>query len=92
MIKKRLLALLSKEKKYIYLNVFFKWLGLLAQIAIVFAIANIIKNSVLIGILVPDFKLGMIILIIGLVVKVGSSFIANELSYYAGANVKSITD
>lgn len=90
MIKKRLLALLSKEKKYIYLNVFFKWLGLLAQIAIVFAIANIIKNSVLIGILVPDFKLGMIILIIGLVVKVGSSFIANELSYYAGANVKKV--
>lgn len=90
MIKKRLLALLSKEKKYIYLNVFFKWLGLLAQIAIVFAIANIIKNSVLIGILVPDFKLGMIVLIIGLVVKVGSSFIANELSYYAGANVKKV--
>ena len=46
MINKRLVAYLKDSKKYIYLQVFFKWIILLAQFNIVYELGYLLDNIV----------------------------------------------
>ena len=45
MIKKRLVGLLSHAKKYIVWNVFWQWIGLLAQIGAVFSVGFLLEGA-----------------------------------------------
>lgn len=46
MIKKRLVGLLSHAKKYIFYNVLWQWVALLAQILVVFTISRLIEQTI----------------------------------------------
>ena len=46
MIKKRLINLLAHAKKYVYLAVFWQWIALLAQTAVVFCIARLLEQTI----------------------------------------------
>ena len=45
MINKRLVRLLSDGKKYIYGNIFFQWINLIAIIVAIFLISDFISDS-----------------------------------------------
>ena len=47
MIKKRLIQLLSHAKKYILLQVLWKWLSLLCQVVMVFQISMLLEEAFL---------------------------------------------
>lgn len=46
MIKKRLIGLLKESKKYIVQNVFWQWLGLLAQIIAILSIGQLLDSAI----------------------------------------------
>ena len=50
MIDKRLTHMMGKANRYIFLNVFFNWICLLANMAIVFTIAWLLQNILTDGI------------------------------------------
>lgn len=90
MIKKRLIKLLSKSVKYIISNVYWLWIQLVAQIIIIFMIANYSQALLLrrINIKYTIFTLSTIILMI--VIKSVCDILATNAAYNASVDVKRV--
>lgn len=90
MIKKRLVGLLSHAKKYIVFNIFWQWIALLAQIAAVFTIANLLMPA-LYGLADDgDYRQSAIVLAVCVAVRFFCDRMAASASYKASVDVKRI--
>lgn len=88
MIDKRLTKMMGPANKYIYLNVLFNWICLLANMAIIFSIAWLLQRLMTQG---PDTgTLGICLMIsaVSLVFRFAATFAAAKMSYKASCNVK----
>ena len=86
MIKKRLLALVPESKRYIAANVFFQWLGMCSNIAIVYTIATMLGS--LIAATPISYGKSAVIIIAAALVRVICVKLANTASYKASRSVK----
>ena len=82
MINKRLIQIVPKSKSYIMWNVFFQWIGLLANMVCMYAIAQFIAN----GLLMKWIWVALVCLII----KTGMTFLSSKFSFLSGKEVKTI--
>ncbi len=90
MIKKRLVGLLKESKKYIVQNVFWQWLGLLAQIAAIFAVGYLL-DTVMFGDITSSQVLRTgIICVVSIILRMISDKKASQASFMASADVKRI--
>lgn len=90
MIKTRLVKLLSHAKKYIFYNILWQWLALLAQILVVFTIAQLLERA-LFGGIVMEHEISTILILAGaLLVRFCCDRKASEASYQASVDVKRI--
>lgn len=90
MIKKRLIELLSDEKKYIIYIIFFQWISLLSQIVIIFNLSSLIEEAYLTRQLPSSIEKTYIIFIICILIRFISDKLATKASYKASVNVKKI--
>lgn len=90
MIKKRLITLLSDEKKYIGYIIFWQWVSLLSQIIIIFHLSSMIEEVYVTRAIPNDIKKVCIIFIICILVRFLSDRFATKASYKASVNVKKI--
>ena len=90
MINKRLVRLLSDGKKYIYGNIFFQWINLIANIAAIFLISDFISDSYYGK--VTDTKLIRLIIILAIAVlaRVICNIASNKMSYLSSKKVKQV--
>lgn len=90
MIKTRLVRLLSHAKKYIAYNVLWQWISLLAQIAAVFSIADLLEQVILGAADAVSIRNTAVILLISILVRFISDRMAAKASYAASVDVKRI--
>lgn len=90
MINKRLVRLLSDGKKYIYGNIFFQWINLIANIVAIFLISDFISDSYYGK--VTDTKLIRLIIILAIAVlaRVICNIASNKMSYLSSKKVKQV--
>lgn len=90
MINKRLVRLLSDGKKYIYGNIFFQWINLIANIVAIFLISDFISDSYYGK--VTDTKLIRLIIILSIAVlaRVICNIASNKMSYLSSKKVKQV--
>lgn len=88
MINKRLINMVKESKKYIFLNVLFQWISLIASILIISLLTLIIKNVYLNQFEVNKFINQLIIILILILVKFFCTIIANKMSFYSSNEVK----
>lgn len=88
MINKRLINMVKESKKYIFLNVLFQWISLIASILIISLLTLIIKNVYLNQFEVNKFINQLIIILILILVKFFCTIIANKMSFYSSDEVK----
>lgn len=90
MIKKRLVGLLKESKKYIVQNVFWQWLGLLAQIAAIFAVGYLLDTVMFGSITSSQVLVTGIICTASIILRMVSDKKASQASFMASADVKRI--
>lgn len=90
MIKKRLVRLLKESKKYIVQNVFWQWLGLLAQIAAIFAVGYLLDTAMFGSITSSQVLVTGIICTASIILRMVSDKKASQASFMASADVKRI--
>ena len=90
MINKRLVRLLSDGKKYIYGNIFFQWINLIANIVAIFLISDFISDSYYGK--VTDAKLIRLIIILAIAVlaRVICNIASSKMSYLSSKKVKQV--
>ena len=90
MINKRLVRLLSDGKKYIYGNIFFQWVNLIANIVAIFLISGFISDTYYGN--VTDAKLVRLIVILAIAVltRVICNVASSKLSYLSSKKVKQV--
>ena len=90
MINNRLVRLLSDGKKYIYGNIFFQWINLIANIVAIFLISDFISDSYYGK--VTDAKLIRLIIILAIAVlaRVICNIASNKMSYLSSKKVKQV--
>ena len=90
MINKRLVRLLSDGKKYIYGNIFFQWINLIANIVAIFLISGFISDTYYGN--VTDAKLVRLIVILAIVVltRVICNVASSKMSYLSSKKVKQV--
>ena len=90
MINKRLVRLLSDGKKYIYGNIFFQWINLIANIVAIFLISGFISDTYYGN--VTDAKLVRLIVILAIAVltRVICNVASSKMSYLSSKNVKQV--
>ncbi len=90
MINNRLVRLLSDGKKYIYGNIFFQWVNLIANIVAIFLISDFISDSYYGK--VTDAKLIRLIIILAIAVlaRVICNIASNKMSYLSSKKVKQV--
>ena len=90
MINKRLVRLLSDGKKYIYGNIFFQWINLIANIVAIFLISGFISDTYYGN--VTDTKLIRLIIILAIAVlaRVICNIASNKMSYLSSKKVKQV--
>jgi len=90
MINNRLVRLLSDGEKYIYGNIFFQWVNLIANIVAIFLISDFISDSYYGK--VTDAKLIrlIIILAIAILARVICNIASNKMSYLSSKKVKQV--
>lgn len=90
MINKRLVRLLSDGKKYIYGNIFFQWINLIANIVAIFLISGFISDTYYGK--VTDAKLIRLIIILAIAVlaRVICNIASNKMSYLSSKKVKQV--
>ena len=89
MINKRLVAYLKDSKKYIYLQVFFKWIILLAQFNIVYELGYLLDNIVVSKTIDSTLLLQSCIqILIMIVVRYIMQKLVSNTSYQASKQVK----
>lgn len=90
MINKRLIRLLSDGKKYIYGNIFFQWINLIANIVAIFLISGFISDTYYGN--VTDAKLVRLIVILAIAVltRVICNVASSKMSYLSSKKVKQV--
>lgn len=90
MINKRLVRLLSDGKKYIYGNIFFQWINLIANIVAIFFISSFISDTYYGN--VTDAKLVRLIVILAIAVltRVICNVASSKMSYLSSKKVKQV--
>lgn len=90
MINKRLVRLLSDGKKYIYGNIFFQWINLIANIVAIFLISSFISDTYYGNI--TDAKLVRLIVILAIAVltRVICNVASSKMSYLSSKKVKQV--
>ena len=90
MINKRLVRLLSDGKKYIYGNIFFQWINLIANIVAIFLISGFISDTYHGNI--TDAKLVRLIVILAIAVltRVICNVASSKMSYLSSKKVKQV--
>jgi hypothetical protein len=90
MINKRLVRLLSDGKKYIYGNIFFQWINLIANIVAIFLISGFISDTYYGN--VTDAKLVRLIVILAIAVltRVICNVASSKMSYLSSKKVKQV--
>ena len=90
MINKRLVRLLSDGKKYIYGNIFFQWINLIANIVAIFLISGFISDTYYGN--VTDAKLVRLIVILAITVltRVICNVASSKMSYLSSKKVKQV--
>ena len=90
MINKRLIRLLSDGKKYIYGNIFFQWINLIANIVAIFLISDFISDTYYGN--VTDAKLVRLIVILAIAVltRVICNVASSKMSYLSSKKVKQV--
>lgn len=90
MINKRLIRLLSDGKKYIYGNIFFQWINLIANIVAIFLISSFISDTYYGN--VTDAKLVRLIVILAIAVltRVICNVASSKMSYLSSKKVKQV--
>lgn len=88
MIDKRLTHMMGKANRYIFLNVFFNWICLLANMAIVFTIAWLLQNILTDGIESIKISGYLVIICVSLIVRSAATLMASKMSYAASSGVK----
>ncbi len=90
MIKTRLINLLSHAKKYIVFVILFQWINLLAQVLIVFTLADLIENLYYQTLSNEMIKLACIKFILVIIIKYICDKAINKSSFRASVDVKRI--
>ena len=90
MIKGRLIRLLSHSKKYIGLNILWQWISLLAQIAVVFSAAELLRQAVSRELNGRAAAMILAVLIVCAVIRFRCERLGARASYLACADVKKI--
>lgn len=90
MIKKRLVGLLKESKKYIVQNVFWQWLGLLAQIFAVLAVGHLLDTAIFGSITSRQVLITGMICTVSIIVRMVSDKKASRAAFLASADVKKI--
>lgn len=90
MIKKRLVGLLKESKKYIVQNVFWQWLGLLAQIVAIFAVGYLLDTVMFGSITSSQVLVTGIICTASIILRMVSDKKASQASFMASSDVKRI--
>ena len=90
MINKRLVRLLSDGKKYIYGNILFQWINLIANIVAMFLISDFISDTYYGN--VTDAKLVRLIVILAIAVltRVICNVASSKMSYLSSKKVKQV--
>ena len=90
MINKRLVRLLSDGKKYIYGNILFQWINLIANIVAIFLISGFISDTYYGN--VTDAKLVRLIVILAIAVltRVICNVASSKMSYLSSKKVKQV--
>jgi hypothetical protein len=90
MINKKLVRLLSDGKKYIYGNIFFQWINLIANIVAIFLISGFISDTYYGN--VTDAKLVRLIVILAIAVltRVICNVASSKMSYLSSKKVKQV--
>jgi len=90
MINKRLVRLLSDGKKYIYGNIFFQWINLIANIAMIFLISNFISDTYYGNVTDSKFIKLIVILVIAVLTRVICNIASSKMSYLSSKKVKQV--
>ena len=90
MINKRLVRLLSDGKKYIYGNIFFQWINLIANIAMIFLISNFVSDTYYGNVTDSKFIKLIVILVIAVLTRVICNIASSKMSYLSSKKVKQV--
>lgn len=90
MINKRLVRLLSDGKKYIYGNILFQWINLIANIAMIFLISNFISDTYYGNVSDSKFIKLIVILVIAVLTRVICNIASSKMSYLSSKKVKQV--
>ena len=90
MIKKRLIGLLKESKKYIVQNVLWQWMGLLAQIAAIFAIGQLLDAAIFATVTSGNIFMTGMVCTVSILLRMISDKKATQASFFASADVKKI--
>lgn len=91
MIKPWLIRIVSQSKKYIACQVFLNWIGLLANIAVVFSIGNLLQGMLIYGTVSSDAgRACLLTVILAVIVRVLCTLGAGRMSFLASDKVKGI--
>lgn len=90
MIKTRLVGLLSHAKKYIVYTIFWQWISLLAQVLVVFSIANLLEHVVADDVTISVIEQTILILALVVIVRFMCERLTARSSYLACVDVKRI--
>lgn len=86
MIKRRLLGLVPKAKKYIAMNVIFQWLGMCNNVVMVYTIAYLLNACI--EEKEVNVLLSFIVIMITAIVRILCVKLSSTASYYASKSVK----
>lgn len=90
MINKRLVRLLSDGKKYIYGNIFFQWINLIANIVAIFLISDFISDSYYGKVTNAKLIRLIVILAIAVLARVICNIASSKMSYLSSKKVKQV--
>lgn len=89
MIDRKLLNLLGESKKYIIYNILFQWLEMISNVFMIFTIVDILEKILLKKVLHKDVLIkGLIILVVGMILRGVFRFISNKMAYRTTMGVK----
>ena len=90
MIKSWLIRIVGKTKQYIAANVLASWIGLLANIVVVFSIANLLELVYFDTYTAADIQTTLILAISAIIVRIVCSMVSANMSFHASDEVKRI--
>lgn len=90
MINKRLVRLLSDGKKYIYGNILFQWINLIANIVAIFLISGFISDTYYENVTYAKLVRLIVILAIAVLTRVICNVASSKMSYLSSKKVKQV--